>query len=640
MRRYLAAVGILALAVLAFGAVPARAGDSASLQLTVPAPDPVTAGDVLSLQALAVNTGSTTWVTGSYYWVAEIYDLEGELVARTDQVSPRADVNFGDVAAISLQFRVPDTLSGRRLYRMFLVKDAQLLITSQLKPFQVVKKPIPERQKYVDYRVEGNVTLSYKNSSREDWSEHKGATTINTVGKIKDSSYLLNTYLLHEPGDAFDPFIIVMNYYAPWGTIYGGDVTPILGPLSVNGQGLRGAMLEQEKGPYSWAVLGGQSITSEPGNRNSNGRYARSLYGLKVGREFGDKVKGNLVYFVSSDETGSLTTDPDSSNYRGPTLEPQRNRGVGLDFTYEPKKRLKLLAAYQQNTYFEDSAAPGEEDTAWRMEVKWDKTLFKLKSYIQRAGPEFRTFAAPAVVGDRLTIDNTFTLYPTDNYTASLMLTQHEDNLAADEEIDTTTQRVISMSHSLQLKKGTGLGASFSQHTAKAEPSGLPDSRTMTYGFNVSQVLGKHSGSMNVQMSQYSDANELVHDLDTQTVSVSANLSLPKRWNASAGITRSSTKDKADGTARSSLSFSPSVSFPIKPKWAGQVWGTMSTNKNTSEIAPTDKTTTSLNSEATWSRTQAMNLTFGAGYNKVDDKFDKDRSYNELTMSTRFSYSF
>ena len=110
--------------------------------------------------------------------------------------------------------------------------------------------------------------------------------------------------------------LILGSFYAPWGTIYAGDVNPSLGPISVNGQAMRGAVLEQKRGSYDWSVLGGQIVESQPGTRTTNGRYARSLYALKLGREMPGKVKLNLDYFLSSDETASRSNDPNSSKFR------------------------------------------------------------------------------------------------------------------------------------------------------------------------------------------------------------------------------------------------------------------------------------------------------------------------------------
>ncbi|MDE2292298.1 MAG: hypothetical protein KGL53_09465, partial [Elusimicrobia bacterium] len=317
-----------AAAALLIGAAPAAlASDSASLQFTVPAPDPVQAGEVVALQALAVNTGQSAWPAGSYYWVGEVYDLDEKLVGRTDQVTPTEAVQPGAVASVSLPFHVSETATGRRLYRILLVKDSQTLIASPLKPFQIVEKPVAPPPQSVDYRVQGNVTVSYKNGSANSWEAHQGATTVNLVGKIKDSSYLFNAYILHHTGKLFDPFTVLFTFYAPWGTLYGGDILPSFSELSVNGQGARGAMLEQTRGPWSWSVLGGETVTSQSGTQTTNGRFARSLYAGKMARRLGDTVTAAVNYFLSADESASLSTDPNSANFRGPTLVPQKNSG-------------------------------------------------------------------------------------------------------------------------------------------------------------------------------------------------------------------------------------------------------------------------------------------------------------------------
>ena len=147
----------------------AAASDQASLQFTVPAPDPVQAGENLSIQALAVNTGSSQWAAGSYYWVAEVYDVEYRFLTRTQQLSPTDNVPPGGVAAVTLPFLVPVTATGRRFYRVYLVKDNQQLLESDYKAFSIVEKVIPPTPEAVDYRVEGNVTVSLKDSSLGRW---------------------------------------------------------------------------------------------------------------------------------------------------------------------------------------------------------------------------------------------------------------------------------------------------------------------------------------------------------------------------------------------------------------------------------------------------------------------------------------
>ena len=639
MRRSLAAPLLSAL-LWGGAAASARASDSAALQFTVPAPDPVQAGESVALQALAVNTGDQTWAAGSYYWVGEVLDLDEKLVGRTDQVSPSENVPPGAVASVSLPFRVPDTGTGRRLYRVLLIKDSQTLLSSPLKPFVIIEKAIPESPKVVDYRIEGNVTVSYKNASRDAWAKHQGATTVNTVGKVKDSSYLFNAYLLHEPGKFIDPFIILFTFYAPWGTVYGGDISPSLGELSVYGQSARGAMLEQRKGNWEWAVLGGQTVESQPGTATTNGRYARSLYGGKVGRRLPWNITTSLTYFLSADETSSLSSNPKSSNFAGPTLVPQKNSGVGLGFLWEPKPKMKVMLDYQQNSFQGNAGKAAAKDTAYKGEFRWEKRLFKLKTYLKRAGPKFASFGSPSTVGDRFTQDLSLGLYPASWYTFNMGVNQYKDNLANSTAKATTNQRTVSLGNGFQFKTGTNLSVNLSLVTAKAQPSTVLDNQTTTIGLGGAQTMGRHSVSANIQTSRFKDKNKLAHDLDTDTVSLSGTFALPRNMGGAFGVSRSSTKDKVDGSKRESMSLSPSLSMRLSPVWTAQYWGTMTNSKNTSKTFPSDTSNMQLQSEFTWAQSAVANLTVGVGYNKNTDKLKPANKISELLASMRYSYSF
>ncbi len=619
----------------------AQTTDSASLQFTIPAPDPVPAGEVLSIQALAVNTGALSWEGGSYYWYAEIYDLENQMVARTEQISPREAVAPGGVASISVPFPVPPTMFGRHLYRVFLIKEGRTLIQSDFKPFQVVERPIPPPPEVVNYRLEGNITAFYKNFSRNGWSNHQGATSLNAVGKLRDSSYLINAYLRHLPGNVFDPAIILATYYAPWGTIYAGDVAPVLGPLSVAGQGMRGAALEQRRNDWEWTVLGGQTITSQPGTLTVNGRYARSLYGAKLGRELPWNLRASINYFLSADETGSLSTDPKSPNYRGPTLAAQKNSGYGGTLAWNPRPKLSFSGAYQIDRFFADTTKAGAQDKAWRGDISWEHSFFKIKTFIQRAGPNFITFGAPAVIGNRLTYDGNLTVFPVSWYNANISFNQFRDNLDNNPRFVTTTQRSVTLLQGLQLPTRTNVNLSANLNTAQGKPSTALNNQTTTVGLSLGQSFqAGHGVSLGGQLSQFRDKNKLAHDLDTLTLTLSSSWRLPKSRGLSFGVTSSETKNRIDGSKRTSRSVGPSFTTPMAKNWTGQFWGSYNTTKNTSPKFPTDSTNASANSEFTWNYDRQLNLAFGLGANKQKDKGISPIDITEMTVSLRISYSF
>lgn len=631
--------GAIIVAALLFAPARALASDAASLQFTVPAPDPAQAGDVVSLQALAVNAGTSQWEAGTYYWVGEVYDLDYHLIARTEQVSPREAVAAGAVSAISLPFHIPETMAGRRLYRVFLVKDTKTLLQSDYKGFQIVEKQLPPPPEVVTYHMEGNLTTSLRSASRAGWKRVSGSTTFNTVGKIKNNSYLINLYLLHAPGKVIDPFIVVGNFYAPWGTVYGGDISPNLGPLAVSGQGMRGVMLEQRKGDWDWVVLGGQTITSQAGTTTTNGRYARSMYSAKAGYIPTRSVKLNLNYFVSSDEAGSLSPDPQSNNYRGPSLLAQKNSGYGLDAAWEPLSKLKIVLAYQKNA-FANGVAKTASDSATRLEVGWERKLFKIRTYYQRAGVNFVAFGNPAIIGDRLTYDFQLGFFPAAWYSLNLGGNQYTDNLSNSPSKTTTTQRIINVTNAFQLPTATSLSLSAAVNTAKGKPSTVLDNQTTTIGVSVGQLIKRHSVTLNVQNSQFKDKNRLAHDLDTLTVGFSSSWKLPRKWGATVGLNQSTTKDKNDGSKRTSQSFGPGLSVPLSPTWSGQFWGNYTATKNTSTFLRADSTLLSLNSEYTWNCSKQVGVTLGLGANSSKDKVNTANTYKEITASVRYSYTF
>ena len=617
----------------------AAAADQASLQFTVPAPDPVQAGETISLQALAVNTGATAWAAGSYYWVAEIYDVEYRFLSRTERVAPTENIAAGGVAAVTVPFSVPTTATGRRFYRIYLYKDNNQLIESDYKAFQIIEKEIPPPPEVVEYRVEGNVTVSLKDSSVGRWRRVSGSTAINMVGKIKDSSYLINANLLHEPGKAVDPYSILVSYYAPWGRIYAGDLSPTFSQLSVYGLGLRGGMIEQQRGRYDWSVLGGQSVTSQPGTASINGRFSRSIYAARWGAALPANVKFGVNAFQSADEAASLSSDPKSNNFRGPSLAAQKNTGMGLNLSWQATKGISVFLDYQKNDFASGTAAK-VSDTARRLEFRWEAKRFKFKTYLQTAGPKFVTFAAPAVIGDRNTLDLSLGLFPAPWYTMNISGNQYTDNLANDPKKLTTVQQVINLSNAVQFPSGTNLNIGGSMNSAKGKPSTALNNRTTTLNLGVTQSIRKHSVSLNVQSSQFRDANKLAHDLDTQTLGLNTNLVLPHSAIASFGVTRSQVKDKIDGSSRTNQSLSSSYSRPLRPKWTGQFFGSLTTKKSTSPTFPVDSSALALNSEATVALTKQSNLALGLGLSQTKDKVGTAKSVNEIILSTRYSYSF
>ncbi|MBI4052032.1 MAG: hypothetical protein HY400_05960, partial [Elusimicrobia bacterium] len=599
--------------------------------------------EAVTFQVLAVNTGTEDWLKGTYYWEAEIYDLEYRYLIRTDPVTPEEDVPPGSVASAFLKFQVPETYLGRRFYRVFLVRNGARLIESDYRTFLISERPIKPPPPVEKYKIGGNVTLAYKNSGKNKWKNHSGASTTNMVGKVRDSSFLLNTYFLHESGKLVEPFIFLFNYYAPWGIVSLGDISPTLSPLSVYGQGMRGAMLEQEKGRYHWILVGGQTVASSVGTLTTNGRYQRLLFGAKAEAEFFDSLKIYADYILGTDEAGSLSTDPKSPKFRGPTLTPQKNPMTGLGLSWNPLDGLIFLGDFQRSTFFTDasSSKAGVGDTAWRGEIRWEKKLVKTKAWAQRTGPNFKSFGAPTAIPDRMTLDGNLNLYPLEWWSLLASVNQYKDNLANASSKVTTTQRIMTTGNSFLIPTGTTLNLTYSLNTAQGEPKTAQDNQTTTLSANITQSFKGQSLGLGLQTSQFSDKNKRAHDLDSQTITLNTTWSLFHRLSTALGTSQSTTKDKVDSSQRKSQAYSVSLGYSVLPqRLAAQLWGTTSSTKNDSPTLRANLKTTTLNTEWTYNTSPQSTVTLGAGHNQTVDTIKPANDVVELTATLRYSYSF
>jgi len=82
------------------------------VQLAVPSPHPVKAGEKLTFQVILINTGTEKWTAKEYSLRAEIYDAEKNYLTRTDSIKGRVEVEAGGTVSLYIPFRVPGNYSG------------------------------------------------------------------------------------------------------------------------------------------------------------------------------------------------------------------------------------------------------------------------------------------------------------------------------------------------------------------------------------------------------------------------------------------------------------------------------------------------------------------------------------------------
>lgn len=621
-------------------AVPALGQDSASLQFSVAAPDPVMAGEGVMLQTLVVNTGATTWLQGTYYWIGEIYALDGEekrFVTQTASLSPAEDVAPGAAQGTQLPFTVPDNLQGRRLlFRVFLIKEGRRILETDYKGFQVIEKelrpPLPQ-----DFKIGGDVSFTYKNASRDGWDNHQGITAANFVGRIRKSSFLFNTYIVSTYHRPITPTIVLLNYYAPWGNLAVGDISPTLTPLSLDGQGMRGVSFDRTRGKLSITALIGRIVAPEEPGPNSGGRYARYTGGFKAGWQLKPSLRVAADVVLSRDDEHSITITTTAL-----TIKPQQTLVYGVNAEWKLPGGFALNSDFQLSGYKADmnAAAPGVSGSAWKQEVKYRADLFTARGALSRIDPKFYSFASPSVISDRRVIDGELGVFPADWTTFTLAFNKYADNLAGDPAKTTTEQTQTTLANMLRLKK-TVLNTSVMTNAAKGKPEGVQDNQTTTLNFSVTQPIALHTLSAGFQTSSFKDNTGLSHDLDSSLISLNGSFKLTRKLSLSAGMVNSATRDKVDSTTGKNTSITGNVSYSMPRRgMAVQCWTTMSTAKNDSLFTPADSSSLSVNVETVWLKNQNSRFTFGVGGLSRKDNINPARDASEVNIMTRYNYSF
>ncbi|PIU17671.1 MAG: hypothetical protein COT18_12720, partial [Elusimicrobia bacterium CG08_land_8_20_14_0_20_59_10] len=400
-----------------------------------------------------------------------IYTLEGDerkFLAQTETLTPAEDVAPGTAHGVQIPFMVPDTLQGRRLlYRVFLIKDGKRILETEYKGFQVIEKELrpPPPQ---DFKMGGDITLSYKNSSPDGWDNHQAITSANIVGKVKKSSFLFNTYIVHTYHRPITPSIVLLNYYAPWGNLSIGDISPSLTPLSMESQGMRGVSYERNSGRLALTALVGRIVAPQEPGTFTAGRFSRFTGGVKGNWQFSPTFRLTADAVLSRDDQFSINISTPTS-----TLTPKENLVYGLNAEWKFMRLFTFTSEYQLSTYDDDlnTSTGAVSGAAWKQELKYKGALFTARAALSRIAADYYSLASPGVIADRMTLDGELGFFPADWETLTLGYTGYADNLESDPSKTTTSQAQTTLTNTVRIMGKTTLSASYITNATKGEPA-------------------------------------------------------------------------------------------------------------------------------------------------------------------------
>ncbi|GEM_PF-4611528 len=621
--------------------------DSASFELAIAVPSPVTAGDIVSFQGIAVNKGTENWLRGNYYWEAEIYDGQKKYISKTERLKGAVNVGPGETSAANLSFSVPQNFGGPYYFRLFIIHRDIRIAQSQYIAFQVVQKPLPVTPTTKVSALSGSAILAYQNADAKQTRDGQASSIFNIVGNAGGGTYLLNSNNIHDSTSAWKPYIVLGSYNTAAGSVNLGDVSPTLSPLTLGGQGMRGVEMVARTKVESikladWSLVGGRTIEGQTGDANTNGRYQRLVYaGRATFALLDEKVKIAPSLLFGVDNKSSLSSNPRSSKFRGPTLVPQGNQVGGLSVSVTPKTNLELSLDLAQSKFTQDMENPQPTGgSALQFQATVNLPKLDLRGSVLRASPQFNSFGATSISPDRLNYGLQSTYKPLSWANANVSFNQSLDNLAKDSKKTTSVQRQYALSPTFLLPTQTTLSTGWSLNTTQGNPRANLDNLSQTYNLGASQLWRSQSVSANFQNSLFKDKNKTAHDLGTNTLALSANLVIRKDFRLSLGNTLSTTKDKVDGHSRNSSAQSLSVNFTLIPKQLmAQSWGTSSIAKDNGATSAANNRSWSLNTELSWQVKDKLVLTGGVSQaNERDVILDKRATKTGVSVRTSLNF--
>jgi len=609
------------------------------VQLAVPSPDPVKAGETLTFQVILVNTGTEKWIAGEYSLRAEIYDADKNYVMKTDPVMGKVEVEAGGTVSLYIPFQVPGNYSGTYYWRISLTYLNEIIFYSDYYDFSVMPIAVAPRAA-LPFKIGGNFITSYENSSREEWKDYTGNISLNLIGRFFDRAFSLNVYTYHTIEDKFDLDTILFNYYGPLFNLSAGDIMPSFSPLTLYGLGARGGAIVSE-GRFSTDLVIARSEEAVKGSTSTDGTFSRYVYGIQEKVELPLNFAINTSYVFSDDNEKSLD---ESKDEWGPSLTPVKNGVVGTGINWKSAGGIELNGEYAYSNYWEDTKDYPKEkvsDYGYKFESSIEREKFSFDATYERIEPDFFSLASPEVTNDRAGYE-ILTDYEGLGFAGlSLGFNEYRDNLAQDPSEVTSTQSIFTGAVEFDIGKLPDISIGYSLNQMLGKPRSALENNTQTFSLGLSHSLKNLTLSSNGQLSDFRDKTDSSHGLSTLTGSFNLTSSLTQLLSITSGVTLTRTKDLYDQSIDNSQSYSLSVNWAVIPqRFTVSTWGTLVIAKSNDVTTPADNATTDASLEFSYSFRTGLTLTLGYELDLYRDDEDSSNNYEGHGFITRLSLSF
>lgn len=616
------------------------AAPAGNIQLTLAAPDPATAGEKVTFQIIALNSGTEKWENKRYNFIVEIYDSEKKYITKTDKVTGKTDVATGETTLVYVHFNIPTSYENEYFYRIALTVNEQKIIPSQYYSFMVVPlaKAAPKVSKV---SIGGNAIVSWKQTQKSyeiygSSADYLGSFNLNMVGKAYDSPMSLNLYTRYTKEDGSDLDNFLFSFYGKTVQLAFGDIQPAYNSLVLYGAGVRGLQLSSGEKESSASMVVAESAKKVEGTADTNGTFERYLWGCQIKQSLGvanSYISGS--YMGSQDDRGSLETP-------GPSLLAIKNTVVGAAAYTEPVAQLGLTCEYAHATYWADITSSSIRDYGMRATLTlMNVNNASLTGSYSRVEPDFQAIGAPSSTNDKESYEFS-TGYSIPSWVSlSLYFNTYHDNLEGNTDQTTATQNLGSAAVTFQKPRYPIVSLGYSVNTAIGEPDTALDNQTKTPTVSISHTFRATTLSISYQKSDFIDNTKMSDDLKSTAGNLSLSSRLGQNISISGGTTRSTVSNivSSTDTNTNSNSFSINISNIIQDKLSSALWGSSTTSKDTPEESIDTKSETGT-VEFTYNIRTDLAATLGFTHTGYTDAFSDADTYTENSGNIRFSMSF
>ena len=627
--------------ICAIAALAAHASDRGIIQMVIPTPDPANAGQDVTFQVIAVNSGSTSWQEKSYTLQIEIYDMDGFYLTRSGLFYGQSEFSAGSKKLFYLAFKIPVGYRGFYKYKIILNKDGRRITESPYNILQVLSIPALEPERKPSVEISGNATVSYTQYSDNQWANFYGLTNLNLIGRLLDRTFLFNSYTYHDPGHRTVLDTILLNMYGSHVNFSLGDAMPEFTALTLTSQVTRGAAFYVETERYRARAAAGQTVSPEKGDETSNGVFARYLYGSMAGIKLPINITVDGSYVASQDHESSLSL---AEGMWGPTLVPVKNDVWASRISVNPVEPLSVRGEFARSRYWEDTYdAPNDMtgDSAWHTEAEISAGNLLLKGTWKRIEPFFYSLGSPQVNNDTIAYDCIGTFSYGTFRSLILGYDYSRSNLDNDPEKTTTEQKILSAGGTWSYGKLPDISVYYTHNSVLGVPVESLDNRAETYSVSASKRLGFATIACAGQYSHFYDRTGVSHNLDTYGSHASLSVNPFSRIYINAGWSYSWTEDLRDFSTDTTDTYSSNINWQIIRNALTLIARGMYIRRRDNDIdIPALTRTVNAGLELSTQITALINLTAGYSIDTQEDRIDSGENYRTHGILSRLTMTF